>query len=185
MRSIIYVTLMFSVFMGTSLYSVGFKKKYIWRYALVLFGLIWGEWYFSSKAHADEYVYSHRAQVQIEQFWDNYYPDRGLKQKDKATYLANADWHAKKAYEEFVAAKDRCWLLPNLADRERTKSAWATFLAIVTPNTPLYKGIGILIGIMSDYGCACIDEWYDIKEMLESSQANSEMAQFYRDLASQ
>jgi len=41
------------------------------------------------------------------------------------------------------------------------------------------------MGIMLDYGCACIDEWYDIKEMLESAQENSEMAQFYRDLASQ
>jgi len=183
MREIIHGTLLYAIIMGTSIYSKGFQKRYIWRYILLLIGVIWGEWYFSSQANA--YEYSPRAQVQIEQFWDNYYPARGVKQKDRATYLANADWHAKKAYEEFIACKDKCWLLPNLRDRERTKAAWAAFLLIAAPNTPLSKGIAILMGVMMDYGCACIDEWYDIKELLESSQANSEMAQFYRDLASQ
>ncbi len=184
MYPIIHGTLLFSIIMGTSLYSKGFQKRYIWRYVLLFLGVVWGEWYFSNNVHADEY-YSPRAQVQIEQFWDNYYPDRALKSKDKVTYLANADWHAKKAYEEFIACKDKCWMLPNLKDRERTKTAWGVFLLIAAPNTPLSKGIAILMGIMVDYGCACIDEWYDIKEMLESSQEHSEMSQFYRDLASQ
>jgi hypothetical protein len=183
MREIIHGTILYAIIMGSCFFSKGLHKRYIFWYLLLLLGVIWGEWYFSPKLNA--YEYSPRAQAQIEQFWENYYPDRGLKQKDKAAYLANADWHAKKAYEEFIACKDRCWLLPNLKDRERTKAAWGAFLLIAAANTPLAKGIAILINVMTDYGCACIDEWYDIKEMLESAQANSEMAQFYRDLASQ
>jgi hypothetical protein len=183
MRQIVHGTILYAIIMGTSIYSKGFQKRYIWRYILLLIGVIWGEWYFSPQVHA--YEYSPRAQVQIEQFWDNYYPDRRLSPKTRSTYIANADWHAKKAYEEFIACKDKCWLLPNLVDRERTKTAWSVFLVIAAPNIPISKGVAILMGIMLDYGCACIDEWYDIKEMLESAQENSEMAQFYRDLASQ
>ncbi len=184
MHPVTHIFIMFFIIMSISLYSRGFQKRYIWRYVLVFIGLAWGEWYFAPKAHADEY-YSPRVQMEIESFWANYYPDRAVKSKDRSTYLANADWHAKKAYEDFTDAKSKCWCLPNLKDRERTKTAWGAFVLIVAPATPLQKGIGILIGIMLDYGCACIDEWYDIRELLESAIENSEMAQFYRDLASQ
>lgn len=166
--------------LGISLYSVGFKWKYWWRYLIVFFGLWWSGWYFSPKAHADEYL--PRTKIEIQRFWDNFYLYKSLKPKTRAAYIANANYHTEKAYEEYNLAQEKCWFLPKLADRERVKTAFAAFLLVVTPSTPLYKAIGILVAVMYDYGCACIDDWYDIKELLESAQSNAEMAKFYQDL---
>lgn len=182
MNPIIHGTVIFIIGMGISLYSIGFKWKYWWRYIIFIFGIVLGEWYFSSKANADEYL--PRTQIEIQQFWDNYYLYKSLKPKTRAAYIANANYHTEKAYEEYNLAQEKCWFLPKMEDRERTKTAFLAFLTIVTPATPLYKAIAILTVTMYDYGCACIDEWYDIKELLESAQHNAEMAKFYQDLLS-
>lgn len=185
MNSLIESLLLFLIPMTVLIVSRQLRKDH-WKRYLISFILLWfGIWFFSSsKATACE-EYSSRTQQQIALFWENYDFYKSVSPKTRLKYLANANWHSEKAYEEFNLAKEKCWLLPNFSNRERLKKAWAIFMLQVPAATPLYKALIVLLALLTEYGSACIDEWHDIKELLESSQENAEMAQFYRDLANQ
>lgn len=163
MNPFIHAIILFSIPMIVLLIFKQFNIKLLWKY-LFVFLIIWASlWLFEGKASA-------------------YYPDRSLKNKTRNAYIANANWHTEKAFEEFSLAHEKSWFLPNLSTREKVQKAWLIFIIQVPAATPLQKGIIILIGLLTEYGSACIDEWFDIKELLESAQEHAEMAQFYQDL---
>ena len=153
------------------------KKQWGWYIGLFLFFWL-VQWYFAPLANS--YEYTPRARVEIAQLMQQ--PHAALTQKTRAQYLSNAEYHTNKAFEEYNTARDICWWLPRQSDREKARKAITTFGTIALPTTPLHRCMATLIGLLVQYGVDCVDEWYNIKELLESAQYNSEMAQVYRDL---
>jgi hypothetical protein len=182
MNILIHSLLLFCIPMVVLIVAKQFQWKHWKRYLITFLLILWGNWFFSDKAHADDYNYSHRTQIKIDEFWQNYYPDRALTSKTRVKYIANVNYHTEKAWEEFSLAKEKCWFLPNISTREKLNKAWVIFMIQVPMGTPLHKAIVVLIGLLTEYGSACIDEWFDIQELLESAQTNAEMAKFYQDL---
>lgn len=115
------------------------------------------------------------------------YPKVELKWKKKNSYknsitdrerqemIKLRDYHLAMALNYYNQAESRCWYLPT-SERIKAKHWFSTIVAIVMPLDAKAKAITALLTFITDYGNNCIDEWYNIKDMLEKSQMHYEHA---------
>lgn len=178
MRNILYA-LGFTVFLVVFGYLTKEMRRW-WYYVLLFFSTWIVFWLTSGPVNAYEHVYTNRARIEIA--WLLNQPYIALSAKTRAQYAANAEYHTNKAYEDYIAAKDKCWWLPDLRKRDLVRRGWLTLMAGIYPATPLYRVIASIIAMLTQYGVDCMDEWDAINDLLESAQYNSEMAKVYQDL---
>lgn len=79
-------------------------------------------------------------------------------------------------------AKNRCWYLPNLTDRDNARYCWSNAAALLYPGTPVSKVVAVIITTLTQYGIDCNGEWDYIHTKLYWSQYHYEMMEFYKGL---
>lgn len=97
----------------------------------------------------------------------------------------NADkvrFHKSNAIRTFNDAKDRCFLLPKISDRNKAIYCFTNLAAICANSTPQSKIIAVLVTTLLQYGIDCTDEWHYINNKLYWSQYHFEMMEFHQDL---
>lgn len=69
--------------------------------------------------------------------------------------------HAEKGEYHYMAAKEICWYLPKVKDRDVAKMAFTTTLALF-PGPIHWKLVVATGALLTEYGICCIDAFYDI-----------------------
>lgn len=99
------------------------------------------------------------------------------KQRDK--WQQDYEFHmfnAKRTYED---AKNKCWFLPNISDREKARYCYNAAFTQIGSSSPCTKLVLAISSLALQYGLDCMDEWDYIKEKLHWSQYHFEMCDHY------
>lgn len=88
----------------------------------------------------------------------------------------------ENANRTYNAAKDKCWWLPRMSDREKAKTAFLTALAKFGASTPSGQIVNMTVVLLTEYGLACMDEWHYIHNKLHWSEYHFDMAEFYKNV---
>jgi hypothetical protein len=94
-------------------------------------------------------------------------------------YLDKIDFHESNAKRTYEDAKNRCWWLPEISERDKARYCITTAGALAQPGTPQSKIIKALVNLLIQYGIDCMDEWAYIQNKLYWSQYHWEMYEFY------
>ncbi len=87
--------------------------------------------------------------------------------------------NAERTYRD---AKDRCWWLPNVDDRNMARHCFEVALASLNPGTPQSKLVCMLLVALGEYSWYCWDEWEYIENKLKWSAYHWDMYEFYCDV---
>lgn len=98
------------------------------------------------------------------------------------TNAEKARFHKSNAERTFNDAKEKCWYLPNISDREKARYCLSNIGALLSNSTPQSKIIAIIVTTLMQYGIDCCDEWNFINNKLYWSQYHYEMMEFHLDL---
>lgn len=150
-------------------------KNYWTQYVALIF-LILGL-YFYGKAYGDEY-YQHPVAVRH----INLHLCKALKYDLCTTNHQKYFFHKENAERCFNEAKERCWWLPNITDREKAKYCFLNIGIFGVPGDQKSKMIIALVSTLIQYGIDCSDEWHYINNKLYWSQYHYEMMEFYTTL---
>jgi hypothetical protein len=80
------------------------------------------------------------------------------------------DFHMYHAIRTYKEAKEKCWWLPNISDRDRARMAWTTAVSMAVAPTPQLRIVVAVTQLLIQYGLDCIDEWHYIEEKLYWSE---------------
>jgi len=147
----------------------GKQVKRLYWYVIIFLWMLFGQWVFASKAHANEMVYeqvilcemTEEARKEIE------FMTRVIKLQKKHKALTPSDYkyyqdkvkfHTKNVIKSFKEAKQRCWYLPDLTDRQNAKYCWTSAAALLAPGTPQFKAGAVILNLLLQYGLDCNDE---------------------------
>lgn len=98
------------------------------------------------------------------------------------TNAEKARFHKTNAERTFNDAKDKCWYLPKLSERDKARYCFTNIGAIISNTTPQSKIVVCLVTSLIQYGIDCSDEWNYINNKLYWSQYHYEMMEFHLDL---
>ena len=107
---------------------------------------------------------------------------KNLSDKDKKFYKDKRDFHLENAERCYNDAKNKCWYLPNISNRDKGRYCFTTIIVLISPGNQPAKIILGLLNLLGSYGLDCIEEWNYIEEKLKWSSYHYEMYEFYRDL---
>ena len=79
-------------------------------------------------------------------------------------------------------AKNKCWWLPDLDDREKARYCFTNIGVLVCPGDPKSKLIISIVTTLIQYGLDCSEQWHYINNKLYWAQYHYEMMEFYEDL---
>lgn len=170
-------------------------KKY-WIYYLAFLFLALGMFYYR-KAYADDYfaydskgeVYCFQHPLAIKHM--NMHLDRPNIDMSHchALVLENCKTNAQKVqfYKEngercYADAKERCWWLPYIPERDKARYCFTTFGVLACPGEPRSKIIIAVVTALIQYGLDCSDEWHYINNKLYWSQYHFELMEFHQNL---
>lgn len=105
-----------------------------------------------------------------------------LSPKDRKYYEDKVRFHKSNAERTFRDAKNKCWYLPDIDDRDKAKYCFNTGMAAVFAGDPYSKAIAAVASLLLQYGLDCMDEWEYIQNKLHWSQYHYEMMEFYQDV---
>jgi hypothetical protein len=158
-----------------------FKTKLNLSHYLILFLSIMGLSYFlSSKCEAsDQFAPSY-----YDVYYDcyNFNINAELTAQDRAYYVSKINEHEHNAKAHYEIARNKCWWLPDLSDRNKAKYCFTSVMSTVGANSYMSKLICSLITMLTQYGLDCIDEWNTINTNLLWSQYNYKMKEFYENV---
>lgn len=170
------------------LYLTGARVK-IWFYIVLFFGLLTIDVLFS-KLEATEFCLDQFTEFQTHNFKPDSQSEIKMLSKlfpniecltvdEREFYQKKLNQHQYDAERTWNNAKNKCWYLPNISNRNSAKNAFAAVMASFGGSTPMSKLVCSLIGLLTSYGLDCIDEWYYIEEQLQWCQYHCEMVEFY------
>jgi hypothetical protein len=105
-------------------------------------------------------------------------------QLTKEYCLKQAQFHRQEGARTYKDAKELCWWLPNLDQRQVTRMCFETAAALMVPADPMSKLVAATAVLLVEYGIDCIDEWHTINNKLYWSEYHFEVAEHYEFLAS-
>ncbi len=167
--------------------------KQYWIYFLSFIFLILGLFYYS-KAYGFEYyayehegkayVFEHPLAIQHMHTYLNHHMThyRVLAYDECKTSAQKVQFHKENGERCYKDAKERCWWLANISDRDKARYCFTTFGILAAPGEPRSKSIIAVISALIQYGLDCSDEWHYINTKLYWSQYHFEMMEFHQDL---
>lgn len=159
-------------------YCLG-QKKHIGTY-LFWFLVILGSMY-AAKGYCQDYVeinYTRACKFVPQGTPNNFINEDGtlseiclkkVRSTDKKSAHKSLTLHKEKGTEYFQTARDICWYLPKLSDREKAKMIFGTVMAAL-PGPPQLKIVSATLAALGQYGICCIDEYYEIDYNMNMSR---------------
>lgn len=143
------------------------KRNYLNYIAifLIILGL-----YFFCKSFAsaeipvqDEYFFQHMKRTTV-------YKTRQSTSEQRIKWQEEYEFHMFQAIRTYNDAKDKCWWLPDITERDRARMCWTTAVSVLACPTPQGKLIVCVTQLLIQYGLDVIDEWDYIKDKLAWSK---------------
>lgn len=103
-----------------------------------------------------------------------------LTEYERKILTENLKKSERNAHYHYNLAKDRCWWLPDISDREKARYCFQGAVQGLIGTTPQSKVVGAIIYFLTTYGIACLDEWNFINDNLMKSQVWWESYEFYK-----
>ena len=125
----------------------------------------------------DEFQFSHY-NLEFRHVNGKYLPSRSEKAKWQEAY-ENHMFHAKRTYED---AKEKCWYLPRVNDRDKARYCFTTAIATVGSTSPTGRLVAAVTTFLVQYGLDSMDEWDYIQEKLHWSEYHFDMCDHYQNL---
>jgi hypothetical protein len=167
------------------------KSLEYFSYFIALILLILGLYYYG-KAYGSEYEFD----FSYEEDCHYYSPEAALENitihqlqvlayDDCKTYKDKYQFHKENAERCFNDAKNKCWWLPNIDDRDKARYCLTNIGIIIAPGDPQSKLIIAVINTLIQYGLDCSEEWNFIQTKLKWAQYHYEMMEFFDDVMKQ
>ncbi|MDP1880807.1 MAG: hypothetical protein Q8K60_07695 [Parachlamydiaceae bacterium] len=104
---------------------------------------------------------------------------------DCKTYKEKYQFHKENAERCFNDAKNKCWWIPNIDDREKARYCLINIGALLTAGDLQSKVIATIVATLIQYGVDCCDEWNDIQTKLKWAKYHYEMMEFFDEVMKQ
>lgn len=158
---------------------------YFLAFILLILGL-----YYYGKAYGTEYEFLYEEDCHY------YSPEAALEDiaiyqlqalafDDCKTYKDKYQFHKENAERCFNDAKNKCWCLPKIDDREKARYCLTNIGIIIAPGDPKSKLIIAIISTLIQYGLDCSEEWNNIQTKLKWAQYHYEMMEFFEEVMKQ
>lgn len=139
-----------------------------------------GTFFLLRSCHAHAYVGYEREMIPNSQIEISYFNhDKKLTDKERAYYEKKREFHKENAERTFKNAKNACWYLPRISDREKARTCYQAAAGTVFTSTPQSKIIIVLTTLLIEYGLDAMREWDYIEDQLHWCQHHSEMYEFF------
>ena len=102
-----------------------------------------------------------------------------------AEWKREYDFHKKEGDRTYNDAKDRCWWLPNVNEREQARYCFVSAIGLLGNGTPCSKLVSCVTALLAQYGLDAISEYHYINNKLYWSEYHFSMAELYWDLIQQ
>jgi hypothetical protein len=165
-------------------------KKY-WTFYVAFFFLVLGLFYYGKAYGDDHFAYDHKGNIYVFQHplaikhMDDYFKNlncRALEYDDCHTNAQKVQFHKENGERCYEDAKERCWWLPYIPERDKARYCFTAFGAMAAPAEPRSKVIVTIITLLIQYGLDCTEEWHYINNKLYWSRYHFEMMEFHQDL---
>lgn len=163
------------------------KKTYEYlNLALVIIFFILGMYYYGKAYGAELFAYDYEGKVYAFQHpiaiqhMNRYFA--ALEYDDCRTNTQFRQFHKENGERCYNDAKDRCWWLPYLSERDKARYCISNIGVLACPGEPKSKLIIALVNMLIQYGIDCSEEWHYINNKLYWSQYHFEMMEFYDNL---
>ncbi len=168
-------------------------KKY-WNLYLSLILLVLGMFYYA-RAYAYEpyiyecegniYVFEHPLAIKNIQMYQNSHQQLALNYKNCKSNAQKVKFHKENGDSCYNDAKEKCWWLPNVSDRDKARYCFTNIGVLCSPGKSKSKLIIALVTTLIQYGLDCSSEWHYINNKLYCSQYHYEMMEFHQNLIKQ
>ena len=101
---------------------------------------------------------------------------------ERQEFIKKVEFHDKWGKYNLDQAQSKCWWLPNVSDREKAIYCWVTFMGSVAQTTPQSKVVVGLLSFLTLYGIDCVNEWDEIKTLLNWAEYHYNMKEFYENV---
>ena len=149
----------------------------IFKIAGCLFLLIGAYFFCKGKAQAENYHIDNQRLIKRLRDFRNV-PD----QVKKADWLMEYEMHKVNGLRTYLEARNKCWCIPNLDDREMAKYCFLTALGLIPGGKPCTRLVTSILALCSKYGVDAMDDWQYVQNKLNWSKYHYEMCDFYFDL---
>jgi len=157
------------------------QKHIVWNYIGIFFFVLGILFLSSSKAEAAPF--KPNASIEIETFNHAFFgKNAALTRENKQYYTDKIEFHKSNGERTFKDAKNKCWYLPGLTDRQNARYCFTSAGASLYPGTPQSKLVKVIITTLIQYGVDCISEWEYIDNKLYWAQYHFEMMEFYEEV---
>ena len=153
-------------------------------YTLVIFGTFFlcSSCANASVPHDEEYLYAMPLEMySLRTQWGR--PQDQITQKDtrdqRKKWQEAHDFHVENGVRCYLDAKEKCWWLPEVGDREKARYCFMTAISAVGNATPHYKLVAMVTQLALQYGLDCMSEWEYIQTKLHWSIYHFEMCDHY------
>ena len=161
--------------------NIFFKRGHnIKVYVIYFIAIFLGNYLLSQKAEASEFIPNCEIEMKAMIFGLHHYEN--LTEEEREYYWKKIQFHEKEAKRTYNDAKNRCWWLPNINDRDKAKYCFTTAIAAIPANTPQSRIIMAILTFMTQYGLDCIDEWNYIQNKLHWCQYHYKQKELYEDV---
>jgi hypothetical protein len=125
-------------------------------------------------AESSEYLYEY---YDARAGWSN--PTRFTNGLDKMNAQTEYDFHMYHAKRTFEDARSKVWFMPEKTWGQRARQVWIAVIPSGVCNTFQSAIVVTLLGLLSQYGVDCADEWDYINEKLTWCQFHLEKCEDY------
>lgn len=94
---------------------------------------------------------------------------------ERVELVKQMDYHLTMALNYYNQAEGRSWYLPQ-KEGAKLRHWFASMVGVAQYPDAKGKAIGALIGMITQYGNDCIDEWYTIQSLLEKAKQHYDSA---------
>ena len=102
-----------------------------------------------------------------------------------AAWQKEFDFHLDNGIRTYNEAKDKCWYLPDISDRDKARYCFTSAIATIGSYTPSTKLIACVTSLLLQYGLDAMDEWNYIQNKLYWSAYHFDLCDHYYHLIHQ
>ena len=97
-------------------------------------------------------------------------------------WIKEYEFHKTNAIRCYEDAKDRCWWLPEISDRDKARYCYTSAFAALGTSVPSTKLLLMVGSLLLQYGLDMQDEWNYIDNKMHWARYHFEMCDHYQKL---
>ncbi len=149
------------------------KIIYILKFSLIILGIFF--LIHSYLKADDEYLYAKRTLTYSAR---DHQPSR----EKISEWQKDYDFHLKEGIRCYNEAKEKCWYLPDISERDKARYCFTTAVASIGNHTPCFRLVSMVTTLLLQYSLDSMSEWNSIQNKLYWSSYHFELCDHYYNL---